>query len=76
MAACITFENTAALAKLAAMYPTPAPAADAKDHGRKEGKRTTAGGGALTLLWMAAARPRRDGARARAVLSCCAVRVG
>jgi len=37
-------ENTAALAKLAALYPAPQP--DAKTFARKEGKRTTAGGGA------------------------------
>lgn len=39
-------ENKAALAKLAALYPAPQP--DAKTFARKEGKRTTAGGGART----------------------------
>jgi hypothetical protein len=47
-------ENPAALSKLAALYPAPSTQPDAKAFARKEGKRTTAGGGALR-------RPSRPG---------------
>ena len=41
-----TLGNSAALAKLASLYPTPPASSEAKEqHARKEGKRTTAGGG-------------------------------